>query len=259
MSTVQLTRNQTATACKFCSIALLLPLRAVCWQSPTLQSLCKSLQASVACIYWKEWKQKTQDVSRMDFFFFVKIQYLWLFFFPNINTILYSKKLECYHAFFFWTNQRKESPACSSCCTTLAFLSSIAFPPHENSSLPRQLNWTEVIYVVCAKRKGFVRFQGRHGNTGGEKQLGWDMGITILSLNLHAYDQTWPHFAFAAWLPSLWSCCLETKSSKSNQWAAFKGGWRSLWCRVLLWLIVWMWQTPKPGPAHFCLHVEVQI
>lgn len=25
---------------------------------------------------------------------------------------------------------------------------------------------------------------------GGEKQLGWDMGITILSLNLHAYDQT---------------------------------------------------------------------
>lgn len=91
--------------------------------------------------------------------------------------------------FSFGKNQRKETPACSSCCTTLVFLSSTAFPPHENSSLPRQLNWTEVIYVVCAKRKGFARFQGRQGNTGGEKQLGWDMGTTILSLNLHAYDQ----------------------------------------------------------------------
>lgn len=79
---------------------------------------------------------------------------------PSINTSLCCKKSEGYHEFFLWTNQRKETPACSSCCTTLAFLSSIASPPHENGSLPRQLNWTEVIYVVCAKRKGFVRFQG---------------------------------------------------------------------------------------------------
>lgn len=158
MSTVQLTQNRSATACKFCSIALLLPLRVVCWQTPALQSFCKSLQASVACIYWKEWMQKAQSVNIMDFFvcLFIKMHYLWFFFPPSINTILCSKKPGCYQEFFLQVYHRKETPACSSCCTTLAFLSSMAFPPQENSALPRQLNWTQVIYVVCAKRKGFV-------------------------------------------------------------------------------------------------------
>lgn len=74
----------------------------------------------------------------------------------------------------------------------------MAFPPHENSSLPRQLNWTKVIYVGCAERKGFVRFQRRYGTQRVRNSLAETWGITILSLNLHAYDQTWPHFAFAA-------------------------------------------------------------
>lgn len=74
----------------------------------------------------------------------------------------------------------------------------IAFLPHENSSLPRQLNWTKVIYEGCAERKGFVSFHGRWGALRVRNSLAETWGITILSFNLHAYDQTWPHFAFAA-------------------------------------------------------------
>lgn len=150
----------------------------------------------------------------------------------------------------------KQIAAHSWCCTMPAFFFHIAFPPHENSSLPRQLNWTKVIYVGCAERKGFVRFQGGHGTLRVRNSLAETWGITVLSLNLHAYDQTWPHFAFAAWLPNLWSCRLETKGSKSNQWASFNGNQRSWWC-ILLWLIVWMWQMRKADHARFCLHVEV--
>lgn len=155
-----------------------------------LQSFCKSLRASVACIYWKEWMQKAQSVNRI-FISFNKNALSLIFFPPSINTVLCSKKSGCYQEFFLWIYQRKETPACSSCCTTLAFLSSTAFPPQENSALPRQLNWSDLCSLCKEKRLCcFVRFQGRHGNTGGEKQLGWDMGTTILSLNLRAYDQT---------------------------------------------------------------------
>lgn len=134
-----------------------------------------------------------------------------------------------------------------------AFFFYIAFSPHENSSLPRLLNWTKGIYVGCVERKGFVRFQGRHGTLRVGNSLAETWGITILSLNLHAYDQTWPHFAFAAWLPNLWSCPLETKGSKSNQRASFNGNRRSSWCHILLWLIVWMWQMLKTCPCTFLL------
>lgn len=113
------------------------------------------IPASISGLYLLKGMNAKHSGCEQNGFFFV------LFCFsPSINTSLCCKKSECYHEFFLWTNQRKETPACSSCCTTLAFLSSIASPPHENGSLPRQLNWTEVIYVVCAKRKGFVRFQG---------------------------------------------------------------------------------------------------
>lgn len=107
-------------------------------------NIAKPLQipASISGLYLlKGMEAKNSRCKQNGFFFFCKNTVSLTFFFPpSVNTILYSKKLECYHTFFFWTNQRKESPACSSCCTTLAFLSSIAFPPHENSSLPRQLN-----------------------------------------------------------------------------------------------------------------------
>lgn len=122
---------------------------------------------------------------------------------------------------FLWASQRKAIAARSWCCTMLAFSFCVAFPPHENSSLSRQLNWTRVIYVGCAERKGFVRFQGGCGTLRVRNSLAETRGIAILSLNLPAYDQTWPRFAFAAWLPGLWSCDLETKGSKSNQWASF--------------------------------------
>ena len=180
------------------------------------------------------------------------------YFFPQASILLFMvKKLERCYA-FPWTSQRKIAPH-SWCCTMPAFFFYIAFSPHENSSLPRLLNWTKGIYVGFVERKGFIRFQGRHGTLRVGNSLAETWGITILSLNLHAYDQTWPHFAFAAWLPNLWSCPLETKGSKSNQWASFNGNRRSSWCHILLWLIVWMWQMLKPVHAHFCLHMEVQI
>lgn len=139
-----------------------------------------------------------------------------------------------------WPRQRGEFAAHSWYCTIPALFFYIAFPPHENSSLPRQLNWTKVIYEGCAERKGFVSFQGRHGTLRVRNSLAETWGITIVWFNLHAYDQTWAHFAFAAWLPNLGSCHLETKGSKSNQWVSFTGNRRSLWACILLWLIVWM-------------------
>lgn len=99
---------------------------------------------------------------------------------------------------FLWISQKKEIATYSRCCTMPAFFFYIAFPLQENSSLPRRLNGTKMIYVGCAERKGFVRFQGRCRTLRVRNSLAETWGITILSLNLHAYDQTWPHFAFAA-------------------------------------------------------------
>lgn len=116
-----------------------------------------------------------------------------------INTILYGKKNGVLLCISFGQVREKKLKSIHDVAPCQCFFFYIPFPPHENSFVSQQLNWTlEVIYVGCAKRKGFVRFQGGHERLRVRNSLAETWGITSPSLNLHAYDQTQPHFAFAA-------------------------------------------------------------
>lgn len=109
---------------------------------------------------------------------------------PCINTILYGKKISVLLFISFGQEREKKLKSIHDVAPCQHFFFYIPFPCYENSFVPQQLNWMKVIYGGCAKRKGVVRFQGRHERLRVRNSLAETWGITSLSLNLHAYDQT---------------------------------------------------------------------